>query len=116
MAGDSGEQEVIRRIRALIERHGEAASAGAPAETAAHRWVSRGFTDADDVEAWLAARCFDPEQAAALEEAGLTPEQAALRTTEGRGRYEDTLAHKLARGDLTLEEARRIATSDFWND
>ncbi|MCA1616366.1 MAG: hypothetical protein LC800_20155 [Acidobacteria bacterium] len=115
MADDTGEQEVIRRIRAALERHGEAALAGAPAETAAYRWAARGFADAEDVEAWLAARCFDPAQAESLEEAGFTPEQAALRTTAGRGGYEDTVAHKLARGDLTLEEARRLVTSDFWN-
>ena len=115
MADDTGEQEVIRRICVTLEQHGEAALAGAPAETAAYRWAARGFTDADDVESWLAARCFDPAQAESLEAAGFTPEQAALRTTAGRGEYEDTIAHKLAHDDLTLEEARRIVTSDFWN-
>lgn len=117
MADDTGghEEEVIRRIRAVLERHGEAALAPAPAETAARRWAECGFTDADDVDSWLAARCFDPAHAESLEAAGFTPEQAALRTAAGRGGYEDTVAHKLARGDLTLEEARRIVTSDFWN-
>ena len=115
MADDTGGQEVIRSIRAALEQHGEASLAGGPAESAAYRWAARGFTDAEDVEAWLAARCFDPAQAESLEAAGFTPEQAALRTTAGRGRYEDTIAHKLAHGDLTLEEARRIVTSDFWN-
>ena len=115
MSDDAGEQEAVRRVREALARHGEDALAGAPAETAAYRWVSRGFADAEEVESWLAARCFDPAQAAALEAAGLTPEQAALRTAAGRGGYEDTVARKLARGDLTLEEARRIVTSDFWN-
>jgi hypothetical protein len=115
MSEDAGGQEVVRRIREALERHGEAAHAGAPAETAAYRWAAHGFSDADEVESWLAARCFDPAQAASLEAAGLTPEQAALRTAAGRGDYEDTIARKLARGDLTLEEARRIATSEFWN-
>lgn len=115
MADDTSEQEVLRRIGAALERHGEAALAGAPAETAAYRWATRGFTDAEEVESWLAARCFDPAQAESLEAAGFTPEQAALRTTAGRGAYEDTVAHKLANNDLTLEEARRLVTSDFWN-
>ena len=115
MTNDTGEQEVTRRICEVLERHGEAALAGAPAETAAYRWITRGFTDTEDVGAWLAARCFDAAQAETLEAAGFTPEQAALRTTAGRGEYEDTIAHKLAHGDLTLEEARRLVTSDFWN-
>jgi len=115
MADDTNDQEVIRRISAALERHGEAALAGRPAESAAYAWAARGFTDAEDVDSWLAARCFDPAQAESLEAAGFTPEQAALRTTAGRGGSEDTVAYKLANHDLTLEEARRIVTSDFWN-
>ena len=103
------------RIREVLERGGEAALAGAPAETAAYRWLSHGFTDEEEVADWLAARCFDPARAHELDRAGLTPDQAAARTSAGRGDYEDTIAFKIARGDLSLEEARRIVTSDFWN-
>ena len=47
--------------------------------------------------------------------AGLTPEQASLRTTAGTAAYENTIAFKYAHDDLTLEEARRIITNHFWN-
>jgi len=113
---DDGQREILARIGELLERNGEAALAGAPAESAAYRWLSHGFTDAEDVADWLAARCFDPALAHELDRAGLTPEQAAARTLSGRGGYEDTIAHKIGRGDLSLEEARRIVTNDFWND
>ncbi|HLL77102.1 MAG TPA: hypothetical protein VK421_17750 [Pyrinomonadaceae bacterium] len=112
---DDDKRQLIARISAALEQYGEAALAGAPAETAAYRWLSHGFTDAEDVEDWLAARCFDPARAHELERAGLTAEQAGARTTAGRGDYEDTIAHKISRGDLSIEEARRIITSDFWN-
>ena len=107
---------MLTRICDVLERHGEAAHAGAPAETAAYRWLSHGFTDVEEIEDWLAARCFDPARAHELERGGLTPQQAAARTAAGRGDYEDTIAFKIAAGDLSLEEARRIVTSDFWND
>ena len=107
---------MLTRVCDALERHGEAALAGAPAETAAYRWLSHGFADVEEVEDWLAARCFDPARAHELERAGLTPQQAAARTTAGRRNYEDTIAFKIAAGDLSLEEARRIVTSDFWND
>lgn len=112
---DDDQRRLLARIRDVLERHGEAALSGAPAETAAYRWLSHGFADADDVEDWLAARCFDPARAHELERAGLTPQQAGARTAAGRGGYEDTIAFKISRGDLSTEEARRIVTSDFWN-
>ena len=114
MTGDD-QRQLLARIRAALERHGGAALAGAPAETVAYRWFSHGFTDVEEIDDWLAARCFDPAHAHELERAGLTPEQAAARTTAGRGNYEDTIAFKIFRGDLSAEEARRIVTSDFWN-
>lgn len=113
---DDDKRELIERIAATLERAGEAALSGAPAETVAYRWLSHGFTDVEEIEDWLAARCFDPARAHELERAGLTPEQAGARTTAGRGEYEDTIAFKISRGDLSTEEARRIITSDFWND
>ncbi|HEX8161749.1 MAG TPA: hypothetical protein VF538_07750 [Pyrinomonadaceae bacterium] len=113
---DAGGDTTVRRIIEALERCGGDALAGAPAREAAYRWLSHGFTDAEEIEDWLAARCFLPDRAHELERAGFTPEQAALRTAAGRGGYEDTVAFKVARGDLTLEEARRVVTSDFWND
>jgi hypothetical protein len=115
MAQDAGDRETLRRIRDALERCGAAALADAPAESVAYRWLAHGFNDAEEIEEWLAARCFHPDRAHELERAGLTPAQAALRTTAGRGDYEETIAYKFVHGDLSLEEARRIVTSDFWN-
>jgi hypothetical protein len=60
---DDDKQQLLARICDVLERHGEAALLGAPAETAAYRWLSHGFTDVEDIEDWLAARCFDPARA-----------------------------------------------------
>lgn len=109
------EDEEIARASEVIARYGEAALGGAHAEAAARRWLSHGFADAEEIEEWLAARCFLAERARALESAGLTPEQASLRTSAGSGDYEDTVGYKYAQGHLSIEEARRIVTSDFWN-
>ena len=116
MADQPVEEETARQLREVLEGSGEAALDGAPARSVAYRWLAHGFTDPEEVKDWLAARCFRPDLAHELERAGLTPEQAARRTTAGRGDYEDTVAYKIAQGDLTLEEARRFITSDFWND
>ncbi|MDT7542277.1 MAG: hypothetical protein QOE33_2181 [Acidobacteriota bacterium] len=115
MADDADNREIIRRVLDALALYGDAALAGAPAETVAYRWLAHGFTDAEEIEDWLDARCFRPERAHELDRAGLTPEQSSSRTNAGRGDYEDTIAYKYAQGDLTLEEARRIVTSDFWN-
>ncbi|HEX8070562.1 MAG TPA: hypothetical protein VF546_11465 [Pyrinomonadaceae bacterium] len=111
---EEAEGELLRRVCALLAPYGAAATGGAPLESAAYQWLAAGFADADEIEDWLRARCFRARDAQTLERAGLTPEQAALRTTAGRGTYEDTVAYKFARGDLTIEEARRVATSEFW--
>jgi hypothetical protein len=108
---------LMRLIGETLRRHGEDALHGGAAhpDAAARAWLDAGFADAEEVEDWLDARCFDPRRAHALDAAGITPEQAALRTRAGRADYEETVACKFARGDLTLEEARRIINSDFWN-
>lgn len=112
---DNADTEEIATVCDLLARYGDDALAGAPAATVARRWLAQGFTDAEEIDEWLAARCFHPERAHELERAGLTPEQARLRTSAGSGDYEDTIAYKYERGDLSLEEARRIVTNDFWN-
>ncbi|MFL6230511.1 MAG: hypothetical protein ACJ741_17195 [Pyrinomonadaceae bacterium] len=115
MAADLSDEEIAGRIRRLLDAYGDAVLDGAPAESVAYRWLAHGFTDEEEISDWLDARCFRPERAHELERAGLTPEQARLRTSAGRGDYEDTVAYKFAQGHLSLEEARRIVTSDFWN-
>ncbi|HEX9918733.1 MAG TPA: hypothetical protein VGA87_06185 [Pyrinomonadaceae bacterium] len=106
----------VRLIMETLRRHGgDALPGGASPLEAARAWLDAGFADAEEVDDWLAARCFDARSAQTLDAAGITPEQAALRTRQGRASYEETVAYKLAHGDLTLEEARRIITHDFWN-
>jgi hypothetical protein len=109
------QQTILHLIGETLRRHGADALQSTDAETRARAWLDAGFTDAEEVDDWLGARCFDPQHAQTLEAAGITPEQATLRTRAGRGDYEETVACKFSRGDLTLEEARRIITSDFWN-
>ncbi|HLL14765.1 MAG TPA: hypothetical protein VK388_06855 [Pyrinomonadaceae bacterium] len=107
---------LVRLIGETLRRHGgDALHGDASPDASARAWVAAGFADAEEVDDWLAARCFDARHARTLDDAGLTPEQAALRTRAGRGDYEETIGYKFAHGDLTLEEARRIITSDFWN-
>lgn len=84
----------------VIRRYGELASRGGGAEAAARAWTESGFDDATTTK-WLEARCFDPEAARSLAGLGVTPGQASLRTRAGRGEYIDTIAYKVANGDLT---------------
>ena len=105
----------LRALADALARHGGAALGGATPQEAARRWLDAGFDDPEEVEEWLLARCFDAAGAHALERAGITPQQAAARTTAGTPGYEDTIGYKLTRGHLTFDEARRIITSDFWN-
>jgi hypothetical protein len=58
-------------IRDVIERHGRFAHGGNLDDTA-EAWAEAGF-EADEVEEWLNARCFDPGVARDLAEAGLEP-------------------------------------------
>jgi hypothetical protein len=109
------DEETFRDIAVVIERFGPRAAGARAAESAAREWLDAGFDDAEEVEDWLRARCFDAAGARRLEDAGITPEQAAMRTTAGTDGDEDTLGSKLTRGALSFEEARRIITSEFWN-
>jgi len=84
--------ETIRRYGALADRGGD------PAE-AAQAWTDAGFDDAMTGR-WLEARCFDAPTARALTDMDVTPRQAAKRTRDG-GDYADTIAYKVAAGDLT---------------
>lgn len=111
--GDDG-GERVRAVAEVLARRG--ATAGRDAFEVAREWVGHGFDDPEEVEAWLDAACRDAAAALRLEEAGITPEQAALRTSAGTSSEEDTLGAKFSRGDLGLEEARRIITRQFWND
>jgi hypothetical protein len=93
-------------IRDVIERHGHFAHGGNP-DDAAETWAEVGF-EADEVSEWLLARCFDPNAARDLADAGVTPEMARMKTSAGAGDYTDTVAFKVSDGDLEVEEARDL--------
>jgi hypothetical protein len=84
-------------------------------EGAARAWIDAGFEDTEDIDEWLSARCFSAVGAQSLERAGITPEQAAMLTSAGRSPYEETIGYKVTAGDLSLDEARRIITTAFWD-
>jgi hypothetical protein len=77
-------------------------------------WAEAGFDDPEEIAAWQTARCFTPEAARHLEDAGLTPEQAAWLVNANGA--EDTIGYHVTHGNLSLAAARRIITSVFWND
>jgi len=82
-----------------IKRFGEFGEHGGTADAAAEAWTKAGFGD-EMTARWLEARCFDPVSARALADLGVLPEQAAVRTRDG-GDYLNTIAYKVAAGDLT---------------
>ena len=84
-----------------IRQYGELAGRGDPA-AAAQAWTDAGFDDAMTAR-WLEARCFDAAAARAMADMGVAPEQAAKRTRDGGG-YVDTIAYKVANGDLTARQ------------
>ncbi|HEX7175284.1 MAG TPA: hypothetical protein VF240_08375 [Pyrinomonadaceae bacterium] len=108
-------EDLIEEIARALERCSDAATRGESSATVAREWAAAGFDSAEDVEDWLGARCFSAAGAKALDDAGLTPEQAAIRTREGATDYEDTIGFKVSNGDLSTDAARRIATNSFWN-
>ena len=92
-----------------IKRYGELADRGGDARAAAQAWTEAGFDD-ETAAQWLDARCFDPQAARTLADMGVSPRQAAHRTRDGGNGYRDTIAYKVANGDLT---ARQGAARSF---
>ena len=86
--------ETVRQHAELID--------GDDADAVAQAWTDAGFDD-EATSRWLEARCFDAQAARALADAGVTPAQAAKRTRDGGG-YIDTIAYKVASGDLTARQ------------
>jgi hypothetical protein len=94
-----------------ITRHGELADRGDDPAVAAKAWTDAGF-DNDETEKWLEARCFDPAAARELAELLVSPGQASKRTRDGKRDYIDTIAFKVASGDLSARQgAARAASS-----
>jgi hypothetical protein len=76
---------------------GEFAHGGEP-DRAARQWSEAGF-DADDVAAWLSARCYSATGAQRLLELGYSPEQAAEVWPDAPGENM-TIGYAAANGDL----------------
>lgn len=106
----------IDELAAVLRGRGAEATRGEPAERVAREWREAGFDDASEVAEWLAARCFEATAARSLDDAGITPEQAAAPTREGTEPYEEAIGYKVANGHLSVEAARRIITHAFWNE
>jgi hypothetical protein len=94
-----------------ITRFGELADRGEDAAAMAKAWTDAGFDD-EETAKWLEARCFDPQSARELADLAVTPGQATKRTRDGRRDYLDTIAFKVASGDLSPRQgAARAASS-----
>lgn len=111
----SKQSEILARITRTLETFGAEILHGKTPHDAAREWFDAGFDDAEEIADWLRARCFTAADARRLEDAGFTPDQAAINTRVGSNNYQDTIAYKLTHGDLSFEEARRIITDEFWN-
>jgi hypothetical protein len=95
--------DTISRFSDLAEHVGDPADA-------AKAWTNAGFDD-EQTAKWLEARCFDPESARELDELRVTPGQAAKRTRDGKRDYIDTIAFKVASGDLSARQGAARASS-----
>ena len=93
-------------IRDVIERHGYTAHGGDP-DAIAESWEETGI-DAAEIDEWLRARRYSPEAAEDMADAGVRPQMAIMKTDAGSGDYVDTVAFKVATGDLEVEEAREL--------
>ncbi len=94
-----------------VRRYGGLADRGGDPGVAAQAWTAAGFDD-DTTAQWLDARCFDPRAARALTDLGVTPGQASKRTRDGGGeRYIDTIAYKVANGNLSARQGAARADS-----
>jgi len=116
MTDKESRNELLLRVIEVLRGYGEAAlTYESSVEEAAREWLAAGFTDDEEIEDWLDARCFTAQGALGLEQRGITPEQAALRTRAGTKDYEDTIGYKIINNDLSFDEATRIITNAFWN-
>ena len=94
-----------------IARFGDLVGDGDDLSAVAKAWTDAGFDD-EQTAKWLEARCFRPQAARELAELAVTPGQASKRTRDGRRDYLDTIAFKVASGDLSPRQgAARAASS-----
>ena len=76
-------------IRDVIEKHGHFAHGGNPDDTA-ETWAESGF-EADEVDEWLLARCFDPSSARDIAYAGGRMTYQSHHRTEPESRLAEYL-------------------------
>ena len=104
-------EDTAPAIRTVIETVGEFAHGGDIEGTVA-QWQELRFT-ADEVRAWLDARCFEAWAAKDLFNAGVTPEQAARRINlpcySGEG---ETIGYACSNGDLPFLRACEIVRGE----
>jgi hypothetical protein len=93
-----------------IARFGDLPELGEDPAAVAKAWTDAGFDD-EQTAKWLEARCFDPQSARELAELRVTPGQAMKRTRDGRRDYLDTIAFKVASGDLSPRQGAARAGS-----
>jgi hypothetical protein len=102
-----------RRARTSVDTitsFGELADQGEDPADAAKAWTDAGFDD-EETTKWLEARCFDPVAARDLADLLVTPAQATKRTRDGKRDYIDTIAFKVANGDLSARQGAARAGS-----
>lgn len=87
----------------LMKLHTDLVSRWLQPALAAERWETAGFT-VEETNRWLNARCYDPEAAQAIKDAGLTLNQARVHTNRGQTAEVETVGFKVARGHINPEE------------
>jgi hypothetical protein len=79
-ADTSPQQTLLRQITETLAQHGDDALRGAETIAAAARnWLDAGFADAEEIDDWLCARCFDPRHAQSLDAASHAQRARRLR-------------------------------------
>ena len=97
----------IRKMNALVQiikNHGEFAYGNETPEDMAIEWDDWDISP-EKVDAWLSARCFEPETAHLLDDYNITPKQASKITEKGIGSYRDTIGYKVSNNDMSIDEA-----------
>jgi len=85
-------------IAEVLATFGEVFSGGRPEEVAAE-WIAAGVTDPDEVCGWCMADVWEPQVAAKLRSAGVSPQGLASIVAEmTRGMTDDDMRHRWTDG------------------
>lgn len=80
-------------------------------DAAAAEWEATGLS-VEEIDQWIEARALDPEAVREMVDAGITPEQGAVRTVTGHGGVQYTVAYKVSCGWLGIPEAIEAIRED----